>query len=128
MNKSEIITQAEATVISTREAYEAAVKALRDAELLPEPPPLKTWEVQVEVSGVIVPRTESGDAINGNLAQVLSSFPGILPEVFDANPNKARCLSVEQPADLCIIYARYNSAELTWADDAPVNIAWTEVK
>ena len=125
--KSEILANAQANLLTAREAYENAAFALRDAQLLPDAPPVKTWEVAVPIAGDIKARTESGDEINGNLPQVLSGWPGILPEVFDANPNKARCNSPARPADLCIIYSRYTGSELGWLDDAPVNVSWTEV-
>lgn len=125
--KSEILANAQANLLTAREAYEAAAFALRDAQLLPDAPPVKTWEVAVQIAGDIKARTESGDEINGNLPQVLSGWPGILPEIIEANPNKARCNSPTQPADLCIIYSRYTGSELGWLDDAPVNVAWTEV-
>jgi hypothetical protein len=126
MNKLESIQLAESNVVAAREAYEAAVFGLRDAQLLPEPPALKTWEVNVPNNASRHARTESGDYIQDNLPQVLSSWPGILPDIIEGDANKARCVSASKPASLCVVYSNL-SAEGEWTDEPACNIEWSEV-
>lgn len=149
MNKLESVQLAESNVATAREAYEAAVFALRDAQLLPDDPVKKQWRILVEPNrnaaavgrpdgdgnpGTVV-SLDAGGCLGAALVQGFGSLDlgaleqaDILQQPVAGDNNAATAFAFVQPAPLMVIYTAGQNPETgEWSYTAPAPVAWEAV-